>query len=45
MMEIFVTFAIFLLGILCILLVFVFDDLVLNKHFTMKLREKLGIGR
>lgn len=42
-MIIFLMFACFLMFILCVVLVFVFDDIVLNKHFTKKLHKKLGV--
>lgn len=45
MFEIVVALMAILLLFLCVVLVFVFDDMVLNKHFTNKLRSKLGIER
>ena len=45
MITFFVIVSCFLMLLLCILLVFVFDDIVLNKHFTKKLHRRLGIER
>lgn len=44
MMTVFWMVSCFLMFILCILLVFALDDLVLNKHFTKKLHRKLGVN-
>jgi hypothetical protein len=43
MMTVFWMVSCFLMFVLCILLVFVFDDIVLNKHFTKKLHRQLGV--
>ena len=43
MMTLFVIVSSFLMLLLTILLVFVFDDIVLNKHFTKKLHKQLGV--
>lgn len=43
MIELFVVITCFLLFLMCVLLVFVFDDIVLNKHFTKKLHQLLGV--
>lgn len=45
MFEIVVSLMGILLLLLCVVLMFVFDDMVLDKHFTKKLREKLGITK
>jgi len=45
MMTFFMIMSCFLMLLLCILLVFVFDDIVLNKHFTKKLHQRLGVER
>ena len=34
----------FVMLLLSIMLVFVFDDLVLNRHFTKKLHRRLGVN-
>jgi hypothetical protein len=44
MMTFFVIVACFLMLLLTILLVFVFDDILLNKHFTKKLHKQLGVS-
>lgn len=44
MTTLFLMMTCFLMFVLCVLLVFVFDDIVLNKHFTMKLHKRLGVG-
>ena len=45
MMTFFVIVSCFLVLLLSIFLVFVFDDIVLNKHFTKKLHRRLGVER
>ena len=45
MFEIVVSLMGILLLFLCVVLVFVFDDMVFDKHFTKKLCEKLGITK
>jgi hypothetical protein len=44
MMAFFVIVACFLMLLLSIMLVFVLDDIVLNKHFTKKLHKQLGVS-
>ena len=39
----FILMTCFLMLLLSILLIFVFDDIVLNKHFTKKLHQRLGV--
>jgi hypothetical protein len=41
--DLFCIVACFLMLLLSIFLVFVFDDIVLNKHFTKKLHRRLGV--
>lgn len=43
MINFFVIVSSFLMLLLSIMLVFVFDDLVLNKHFTKKVHKLLGV--
>jgi hypothetical protein len=43
MMTFFMLVTCFLMLLLSIVLVFVFDDIVLNKHFTKKLHQRLGV--
>jgi len=43
MMTFFVIVSCFLMLLLSIFLIFVFDDIVLNKHFTKKLHQRLGV--
>ena len=44
MMEFFFLVVGIIMLLLIAVLVFVFDDIVLNKHFTKKLHKKLGVG-
>ena len=44
MMTFFVIVSSILMLLLTILLVFVFDDIALNKHFTKKLHKQLGVS-
>ena len=43
MMTFFMIITCFLMLLLSIVLVFVFDDIALNKHFTKKLHRWLGV--
>ena len=43
MMEFFFLVVCIIMLLLIAVLVFVFDDIVLNKHFTKKLHKKLGV--
>ena len=44
MMEFFFLVVGIIMLLLIAVLVFVFDDIVLNKHFTKKLHKKLGVS-
>jgi len=44
MMEFFFLVVGIIMFLLTLVLVFVFDDIVLNKHFTKKLHKKLGVN-
>jgi hypothetical protein len=44
MMTFFVIVAWYLMLLLSIMLMFVFDDIALNKHFTKKLHKQLGVS-
>ena len=44
MMEFFFLVVGIIMLLLIAVLVFVFDDIVLNKHFTKKLHKKLGVN-
>ena len=44
MITLFMIITCYLMLLLSIMLVFVFDDLVLNKHFTKKLHKRLGVN-
>jgi len=43
MMTFFMAITCFVMLFLFILLLFVFDDIALNRHFTKKLHKRLGV--